>query len=103
MLPAIDLAPTITPANIVAALAIVNFAAFALFGIDKVRARNRHWRVKESTLLTLALLGGSPGAYAGRRVFRHKTRKEPFNSNLTAIVVLQVLGIGGAIGWFWLG
>ena len=58
------------------------------------------WRVAESTLLMLAFVGGTLGAYAGRAVFRHKTRKQPFNSNLFAIAVLQVLGLGALIGWW---
>ena len=47
----------------------------------------------------LAFLGGTLGAYAGRAVFRHKTRKAPFNSHLFAIAVLQLLALGGLIGW----
>ena len=80
----------------------LNLAAFALFGIDKAKAREGSWRVAESTLLFLAFLGGIVGAYAGRAVFRHKTRKQPFNSNLFAIAVVQVqvLGLGGLIGWW---
>ena len=88
------------PANAVTALCGVNFAAFAAFGIDKARAENGGWRVRESTLLWLAFFGGSPGAYAGRRAFRHKTRKEPFNANLRAIVVLQVALIAGLVWYF---
>lgn len=90
----------LTPANIITAFIALNFVTFAAFGIDKFKAENGHWRVKESTLLALALLGGSVGAYAGRSAFRHKTRKQPFNSQLFAVTVLQVLGLGGAIGWW---
>jgi uncharacterized membrane protein YsdA (DUF1294 family) len=81
------------------ALIAFNFAAFVAFGIDKEKAEAGAWRVKESTLLMLALLGGSPGAYAGRTLFRHKTRKQPFNNYLQSIVVVQVLALGGWIGW----
>ena len=70
-----------------------------MFGIDKAKARAGAWRVAESTLLMLAFLGGTLGAYAGRAVFRHKTRKAPFNSNLFVIAVLQLLALGGLIGW----
>jgi uncharacterized membrane protein YsdA (DUF1294 family) len=85
--------------HIVAALAAINLAAFAAFGIDKARARRGEWRIKESTLLGLALLGGTPGAYAGRKAFRHKTRKQPFSGLLFAIAVLQVSMLGLWIGW----
>ena len=91
--------PLLTPANLATALIAVNFAAFAAFGIDKAKAEAGAWRLSESTLLWLALLGGTPGAYAGRSAFRHKTRKQPFNSQLFGIAVLQVLGLGALLGW----
>lgn len=87
------------PSNIAAALAAINFIAFALFGIDKARAEAGRWRVAESTLLTWALIGGTPGAWAGRKLFRHKTRKQPFNAQLVTITMLQLLALGGLIGW----
>ena len=92
----------LTPANLITALIALNFIAFAAFGIDKAKAKRGRWRVAESTLLMLAFLGGTPGAYAGRRVFRHKTRKQPFGSRLFAIAVMQVVGLGGLIGWWFL-
>lgn len=89
-------------ANIVTALVALNFSAFAMFGIDKAKAEAGAWRVQESTLLTLAFFGGTIGAYAGRALFRHKTRKEPFSSNLFTIAVWQTLGIGALIGWMFI-
>ncbi|TCD06934.1 DUF1294 domain-containing protein [Erythrobacteraceae bacterium CFH 75059] len=73
-------------------LIALNFAAFAAFGIDKARAEAGAWRISESTLLTLALLGGTPGAYAGRYAFRHKTRKAPFVRALGGVAMFQVAG-----------
>ena len=89
----------ITPTNFAATLIALNFVTFAMFGIDKTKAETGAWRIAESTLLTLALLGGTLGAYAGRALFRHKTRKQPFGANLFAIAVLQVLALGALIGW----
>ncbi len=65
----------LSPANIITALAVMNFLAFAAFGIDKARAEQGAWRIREETLLQLAFFGGTLGAYAGRAVFRHKTRQ----------------------------
>ena len=91
-----------SPANLATALIAVNFIAFALFGIDKSLAEAGRWRVAEKTLLLWAWLGGTPGAYAGRALFRHKTRKQPFSSNLQAVAVLQGLALaGGAAWWAW--
>ena len=89
----------LTPTNLAAALIALNFVTFAMFGIDKAKAEAGAWRIAESTLLTLACLGGTLGAYAGRALFRHKTRKQPFGANLLAIAVLQVLALGALIGW----
>ncbi len=52
----------------------------------------------EADLLKLALIGGTPGAFLARHMFRHKTRKEPFSTYLQLIAVIQ---LGGLIG-FWL-
>jgi uncharacterized membrane protein YsdA (DUF1294 family) len=91
----------VTRANIATALIAVNFLAFAAFGIDKARAERGAWRISEGTLLRLAFFGGTPGAYAGRALFRHKTRKQPFSDTLFAIAALQIVG-GLALGlWFW--
>lgn len=86
---------------IATALIALNLITFALFGLDKARAEAGARRISEATLLRLAFVGGTIGAYAGRRLFRHKTRKQPFSSNLHAIALLQALALGGA-GWFWL-
>jgi uncharacterized membrane protein YsdA (DUF1294 family) len=88
-----------SPANLFTAWTTINVAAFAAFGIDKARAERGAWRIKESTLLGLALIGGTIGAYAGRRAFRHKTRKQPFSGLLFAILVLQISALGLWIGW----
>lgn len=90
------------PDNIATAIIVMNFIAFAAFGIDKSRAEWGEWRISEATLLQLAFLGGTPGAYAGRFLFRHKTRKQPFCGNLHAIAALQLCGAAALIayrGW----
>lgn len=55
-------------------LLLVNLAGFLLMGLDKRRARRGAWRISEKALFLLAVLGGSLGAIAGMRTFRHKTR-----------------------------
>jgi uncharacterized membrane protein YsdA (DUF1294 family) len=92
----------IGPANLVTGLIAINLIAFALFGIDKARAERGRWRISEGTLLGWALIGGTPGAYAGRALFRHKTRKPGFSRALHAIAGLQ--GLAALAGWwFWPG
>ena len=74
-------------------LIAVNFLAFALFGIDKARAENGGWRIREDTLLFVAFLGGLPGALAGRSAFRHKTRKRSFNQGLLGVALAQGIAL----------
>ena len=82
-------------------LIAINFIAFAVFGVDKLLAEMGSWRISEATLLMWAFFGGTLGAYAGRSLFRHKTRKQPFSRQLNIIAGLQavVLIFGTVIGW----
>lgn len=69
-----------------AVLLLVDLTTFLVFWWDKEAARAGQWRVQESTLLGLALAGGSLGAVLAQRLLRHKTRKEPFRSLLNLII-----------------
>ncbi|MCC5611658.1 DUF1294 domain-containing protein [Nostoc sp. CHAB 5834] len=89
----------LTPTNLVCAFALVNPWTFMLFGLDKIRAEEGTWRVSEGTLLTWAFLGGIIGAYTGRAVFRHKTRKQPFSSHLHQTAIFQLFAAALAGGW----
>ena len=46
---------------LIAALLLINLFAFALYGIDKAKAKRGAWRIPEATLLLVAFLGGSFG------------------------------------------
>ena len=72
-------------------LAVINFISFAAMGVDKSKARKRSWRIPESTLFVLALIGGSIGSIAGMHLFRHKTRHWYFLYGMPAILFIQVL------------
>ncbi len=81
-------------AILVAIAALYNAVVFGVYAFDKAAARNGDWRVRESTLIWLAVLGGGIGAFLSQRLLRHKTRKPPFHVVLPALFVLQVvLGI----------
>ena len=68
---------------------IVNVAGFAAMGIDKGRARRKVWRIPESTLFLIALIGGSIGSLLGMYGFRHKTRHWYFVWGMPAVLILQ--------------
>ncbi|MBO5222829.1 MAG: DUF1294 domain-containing protein [Clostridia bacterium] len=56
----------------------MNLLTFALFGIDKQRAKQKKYRIAEKILFALSLLGGSVGALLGMQIFRHKTKRLSF-------------------------
>lgn len=69
---------------------LINLIAFVVFGIDKRKARKEQWRVPESTLFILAIIGGSIGALLGMLVFRHKTKHRKFTIGIPLILALQI-------------
>ena len=71
-------------------IAIINLSAYIAFYVDKKLARANERRISESTLLGLALFGGSGGAILAQQQFRHKTRKQPFKALLYLIAILHV-------------
>ena len=68
----------------------VNLIAFLMYGIDKWNAKKGLQRIPEKTLLGIAAIGGSVGAYAGMQFFRHKTRKPKFSVGLPVIFLIQI-------------
>ena len=70
-------------------LAGLSLLTFMVYGFDKTQAKTSGLRVPESTLHILALLGGVAGGWAGRRVFRHKSRKVSFGIVLTLASLLH--------------
>ena len=71
-------------------LLTINAVAFIVYGIDKLKARKDRWRIPEATLLLLALVGGSVGAWLGMKVWHHKTMHLKFKYGLPAILLLQL-------------
>ena len=80
-------------------LVAINIATFFMYGIDKWRstsgrllptgrkkAKNSKWRIRETALLGLAVLGGSIGAWLGMKVWRHKTQHKGGNRDIDNIV-----------------
>jgi uncharacterized membrane protein YsdA (DUF1294 family) len=78
----------------------VNLAALLAYGYDKAVAGSGRTRVPEAVLLGLALIGGSPGAFVGMLVFRHKTSKPAFLIPFALIALLQ-LGLLAAWPLLW--
>jgi uncharacterized membrane protein YsdA (DUF1294 family) len=74
-------------------LLLLNVLTFALYGRDKHAAQKGTQRISERTLLLLALLGGSPGAWIARHYFHHKTSKRSFVIRFWLVVLIQMVCI----------
>ena len=72
----------------------VNITSFLLYGIDKYKAKKGRWRISEATLLTMAAIGGSIGAWAGMRLWHHKTMHKKFKYGIPVIIILQIALVG---------
>ncbi|MBR4649237.1 MAG: DUF1294 domain-containing protein [Bacteroidaceae bacterium] len=70
-----------------------NVLTFIVYGVDKWKAQRGRWRVPEATLMGLAALGGSVGAWLAMQLFRHKTQKKKFRYGVPALFVLQVAAV----------
>lgn len=68
----------------------INAVTFIVYGIDKYKAKKAKWRIPEATLLLLAILGGSIGAWMGMKVWHHKTMHKKFKYGIPAILLIQI-------------
>ena len=75
-------------------LAAVNVITFALFGYDKYCATHDKWRVRESTLLLWAAVGGALGAGVAMNFFHHKTLHLKFKFGVPLLLFVQIFLIG---------
>ena len=71
-------------------LAVINVVTFFMYGIDKWKAKNSKWRIRETALLGLAVLGGSIGAWLGMKVWHHKTQHKKFRYGVPVIIIIQL-------------
>jgi uncharacterized membrane protein YsdA (DUF1294 family) len=71
----------------------LNVITFFVYGIDKWKAKKGKWRISEATLLILAIIGGSIGAWLGIKVWHHKTMHKKFKYGVPAIIVLQFIAV----------
>lgn len=69
----------------------VNVVSFIMMGVDKRKAIKRAFRIPESTLFVLAIIGGSIGAIIGMHLFHHKTRHWYFLYGMPVILALQII------------
>lgn len=75
---------------LLAYLIVVNVLTFFMFGIDKWKAKRHQWRIPEATLLGLAVVGGSIGAWLGMKAWHHKTLHKKFQYGIPLILLAQI-------------
>ncbi len=71
-------------------LIAINIVTLIVYGIDKVKAMKGKWRISEATLLLLAIIGGSVGAWLGMKTWHHKTMHKKFKYGLPLILLVQI-------------
>ena len=76
---------------IVGSLIIINLITFLLYGIDKLKAKKGKWRISEDTLLLLAVIGGSIGAWLVIKIWHHKTLHKKFKYGIPLIIFAQIV------------
>lgn len=69
---------------------IINLIGLSMMGIDKYKAKIKAWRIPESNLFLIAIVGGSIGSLAGMFIFRHKTKHWSFLIGMPLIIVIQL-------------
>ena len=72
-------------------LIFINIITFMVYGIDKLKAKKGKWRIPESTLLLLAIVGGSIGVWCGVKVWHHKTMPKKFRYGIPLIMTIQIV------------
>ena len=82
-------------------IAVWSLVTFAVYAYDKRAAKARRRRVPETTLHTLALVGGFVGGWIGRQGLRHKTRKPKFAVVLTLATVVHAGLLGSRLFGLW--
>jgi len=91
------------PDAIAGAYVLFSIVSIVMYALDKSAARRGTWRVQESTLQLLSLAGGWPGALAAQQLFRHKSRKQAFQTVFWTCVVLNVVAVSwlvmGGMAW----
>jgi len=63
---------------ILAVYLVASLIAFFMYAMDKSAAQRGAWRISESTLHLISLVGGWPGALVAQQKLRHKSKKQSF-------------------------
>jgi uncharacterized membrane protein YsdA (DUF1294 family) len=73
---------------------VISTVAFVAYAIDKAAAKGNRWRIPESTLHALGLVGGWPGALLAQTLLRHKSVKREFRLIFWITVAINLFVLG---------
>ena len=71
----------------------MSIMTFAAYGIDKLHAIKGKARIRNATLLGLALIGGAFGAFLGMHLFHHKTSQTTYRVWVPLMMLLQLAAL----------
>jgi len=83
-----------TPLFVPVGYLMLGLVSFAVYGFDKRAARRGDWRVTETALHGIDLIGGIAGGLLGQAIFHHKTRKPDFVGATAAIALVHLTALG---------
>lgn len=69
-------------------LSTTSLITYGFYSSDKKRAQSGQWRISETRLHLLGILGGWPGAWIAQRRLRHKTVKGSFQLVFWVIILI---------------
>ena len=70
-------------------LGVMSVILFYLMWKDKRLSRSHGYRIRERTLMLLAVFGGALGGTLGMQIFHHKTQKPKFFVIFPLLTLLQ--------------
>ena len=69
---------------------LITLIGFVAMFLDKQLAKKEKFRIPESRLFRIAILGGSLGVLLGMYAFRHKTLHKQFTLGIPVILLAQI-------------
>ena len=73
-------------------LIIINVISFIIYGLDKLLAILKKYRIPEGILLSLSIIGGPLGSLLSMLIFHHKTKK----------LLFYIINIISLVAWIYL-
>lgn len=70
---------------------LINVIGFFTMWYDKKMAMAGKYRVPESRIFLIAIIGGAVGVLLGMEIFKHKTKHLKFKIFVPVIIILQVI------------